>query len=116
MSLIDEARADAKIILQEIGFETDLKFTPSGGGDPIETKGLAVRRTDNLEYDDGSKKNSPFSSITVPMDVFAFTESYVSLKGWKVEFEDSQELVSYEIGETLPNRTLGIINMTLKDE
>lgn len=117
MSLLDEARADAKIILQDIGFETDLKFTsPEEGVDPIETKGLAIRRTDTLEYDDGSKKNSPFSSISVPMDAFSFSETYVSLKGWKVEFEDSQKLVSYEIGETLPNRTLGIINMTLKDE
>lgn len=115
MSLLDEARADAKIILQDIGFETDLKFT-SPTCEIIEIKGLAIRRTDTLEYDDGSKKNSPFSSISVPMDVFSFSEIYVSLKGWKVEFEDSQKLVSYEIGETLPNRTLGMINMTLKDE
>lgn len=115
MSILDQARIDAKSILEEGGFETELTFTPPEG-EPIVTNGLAIRRTDTLEYDDGSKKHSPFSSITVPMDVFNFTTNYVSLKDWTVSFTDAQKNLSYDIVEALPNRTLGIINCTLKDE
>lgn len=114
MSILSDIRADAKDIVTTGGFETDIKFT-SPSLVVVETKGLAVRRTDTLEFDDGSKKNSPFSSITVPFDAFGFTEDYVSLKDWSVEFTDSEKLRTYEIVETLPNRTIGLINCTLKD-
>ena len=114
MSLLEDARVHAKEILTEGGFETALTFT-SPLAVVVQTNGLAIRRTDNLEYDDGSKKNSPFSSVTVPLDAFGFSGTYVSLKGWTVSFADSEKTLSYTIGETLPNRTLGIINCTLKD-
>ena len=114
-NILDEARKDAKEILLNGGFETDIKFTKSGSED-INTKGLAIRRTDTLEFDDGGKKHSPFSSITVPFDAFSFTDTYISLKGWAAEFQDSEKTLTYDIVESLPNRTLGIINCTLKDK
>lgn len=114
-TILDEARKDARDIIVNGGFETSIKLVSPQGVEII-TNGLAIRRTDTLEYDDGSKKNSPFSSITIPLDIFEFTNTYVSLKGWIAEFQDSETLVNYKIVETLPNRTLGIINCTLKDE
>jgi len=112
--ILDLARLDAKEILLSGGFETDIKFT-SPTSVVVETKGLAIRRTDTLEYDDGKKVLSPFSSITVPFDAFSFTDTYISLKGWTAEFADSEKTLSYEVAESLANRTLGIINCTLKD-
>lgn len=115
MNIFDEARADAKEIL--LGEDSVYaKFTsPVEGVEPIETAGFAIRRTDNLTFEDGGNKNSPFSSISVPFDAFSFTKDYVSLKGWTVEFADSEKTRTYKVAETLPNRTIGIINCTLKD-
>jgi len=115
MSILDEARADAKEILLTGGFETDLKFT-SPTDVVIETKGVAIRRTDTLEFDDGKKEYTPYSSLLVPYDSFGFTKNYVSLKNWDVEFTDSEKLRKYKCSESLPNRTLGIITISLKDE
>ncbi len=116
MNIFNEARADAKEIL--LGDDSVYAKFISPDTEPviIETAGIAIRRTDSLAFDDGSKQNSPFSSITVPFDVFDFTKNYVSLKNWTVEFADSEKTRTYKIGETLPNRTIGIINCTLKDE
>lgn len=114
-SILDDARTDNAMILTEGGFETELKFT-SPADVIVATKGTAIRRTDTLEFDDGSKKMSPFSSISVSLAPFGFTTTYISFKGWKVEFTDSEKLQSYNLADSLPNRTLGFVNITLKDE
>jgi hypothetical protein len=113
--ILDIARADAKEIVTEGGFETELTFTSPDAQTTITTKGLAIRRTDTLYYDNGSKSHSPFASITVPFDAFTFTTNYISLKNWTVSFIDSERTVNYKVVEILPNRTLGLINCTLKD-
>lgn len=111
MDILAEARKDAKMIVSNGGgFELQCSFD-NGVDPPIESFGLFIRRTDLLEYDDGSKKNAPFSSLTTDYDIFNFTENYVSLKGWKVTVESKV----YEIIESLPNRTLGIIQCNLLD-
>lgn len=115
MSLIDEARADAKEILLSGGFDTEIKFT-SPTGEVVDTKGVAIRRTDTLEFDDGKKEYTPYASVLVPFDAFGFTKDYVSLKNWDIEFTDSEKLRKYKGSETLPNRTLGVITVSLKDE
>jgi len=112
--ILDIIREDVVEIITEGGFETDITLT-SPSSVVIQTKGLAVRRTDVLEYDDGSKKNSPFSSITIPFSSISTTDTYITLKGWTASFTDSEKTLSYTIDECLPNRTLGIINCTLKD-
>ena len=91
-------------------FSTPAIFTNPANVE-FNTIGLFIRRTDVLEFDDGSKKNSPFSSFTTDYDVFNFTEKYISLKGWTVEIEGD----IYTVDESLPNRTVGIIQCNLKD-
>lgn len=115
-SILDDARADAVMILSDGGFETLVTFIKPDTSE-IEIKGMAIRRTDRIEYmDEAHDKLSPFSSITVPLAPFNFTTTYISFKGWKVKFIDSEKELIYSIAENLPNRTLGIVNITLKDE
>ncbi len=110
MDILEEARKDAKMIVNEGGFELPAIFN-DGVNPDINATALFIRRTDALEFDDGSKKNSPFSSCTADYDIFGFVDKYISLKGWTVIVEGN----TYEILESLPNRTLGIIQCNLKD-
>lgn len=111
MDILEEARKDAKMIVSNGGgFELPCIFD-NQSGTVINSFGLFVRRTDVNEYDDGSKKQAPFSSVSTDYDIFNFSEKYVSLKDWTVEVEGNV----YEILESLPNRTLGIIQCNLKD-
>lgn len=115
MSIIDDIRNDAKDILLSGGFESEITFVNPAGTVTVSTKGIAIRRTDTLEYDNGSKQYSPYSSVRVPFDVFNFTNDYVSLKDWTCTFTDSEKSRSYKVLETIPNRTIGILTLTLKD-
>ncbi len=111
MDILEEARKDAKMIVSNGGgFESPAVFNDQKGK-RIVSKGLFIRRTDTLEYDDGSKKKAPYSSITTDIDIFEFTDKYVSLKGWLVTVEGND----YEVVQSNPNRTLGIIQCDLKD-
>ena len=110
MGILEEIRKDAKMIVLDGGFELPCIFD-NQAGTVINSFGLFVRRTDTLEYEDGSKKQAPFSSVSTDYDIFNFSEKYVSLKGWIVTVESNV----YEILESLPNRTLGIIQCNLKD-
>lgn len=110
MSLIEQARVDAKMIVNSGGFELPCLFV--NGETEIEANAIFIRRTDTIEYDDGSKKHSPFSSILVDYDIFNFTNKYVSLKGWTVQVDGG----TYSIEESLPNRTLGLIQCNLRDQ
>ena len=114
--ILDIVREDARDIVTAGGFETPLILTSPDALTTIETNGIAIRRTDHLVYDNGDEKNTPFASITVPFDIFDFTGKVISLKDWKVQFTDSQDTVTYTITDILPNRTIGIINCTLKYE
>lgn len=112
MGILDDIRADAKMIVTDES-EFNLPCVFNDGTNPvIEANALFIRRTDALLYDDGSKKNAPFSSLTTDIDLFNFTGDYVSLKNWTVTVEDK----TYKIVESLPNRTLGIIQCNLLDE
>ena len=117
MSFMDEIRDDASSILTEGGFETEseIKFT-SPDLTEVLSKGVAIRRTDILEYSDGDKKTSPFASICVPLAPFNFTSKYISLKNWSIEYDYNNVTYISKVGDYHPNYTLGIVNITLKDE
>jgi len=110
MGILDDARIDAKMIVTSGGFELPVVFD-NQNGTVIETTALFIRRTDTLNFDDGSSKKSPFSSLTVDYDIFNFTKKYISLKNWIVTIENND----YLIEQSNPNRTLGIIQCDLKD-
>jgi len=111
MNVLEDARKDAKMIVSNGGgFELPAVFSDQNGR-IIESKGLFIRRTDTLDFDDGSQKKAPYSSITTDIDIFEFTEKYISLKGWIVTVEGND----YEVIQSNPNRTLGIIQCDLKD-
>jgi len=115
-SILDDARTDAAMILTTGGFETSITFIHPDTSEII-VNGLAIRRTDRIEYmEEAHDKLSPFSSITVPLASFSFSDTYISFKGWKVKFTDSEKELTYKLGDSLPNRTLGIVNIVLKDE
>lgn len=113
--ILNDARADAAMILTSGGFETSIKFIKPNL-DELIVEGLAIRRTDTMEYGDETPDTlTPFSSVTVALAPFNFTDTYITFKGWKVEFTDAQKTLVYKLGESLPNRTLGIVNILLKD-
>jgi hypothetical protein len=113
MGLLEDIREDAKMIVSGgDGDGFDLPAIIDNQVDPvIETSVIFFRRTDSLEYEDGSKKNSPFSRCIINMDVLNLTEKYISLKGWTITVDGD----NYTIDECFPNRTLGIIPCNLKD-
>lgn len=110
MDILEEARKDAKMIVTEGGFSLPAIFD-NQDGIVIESTALFIRRTDTLEYEDGSSKKAPYSSLTTDYDIFNFTEKYISLKNWTVEVEGNV----YLIEQSNPNKTLGIIQCDLKD-
>ena len=110
MDILEEARKDAKMIVTDGGFELPAIFD-NQAGTVIQSTALFIRRTDTLNYEDGSSKKEPYSSLTVDYDIFNFTEKYISLKNWTVEVESNV----YLIEQSNPNLTLGIIQCDLKD-
>ena len=113
MDILGRARKDAAMILNKGGFDLYIKLTDLENN-IIETRGLGIRRTDTLDYDDGSKTMSPFSSITIPFSALP-EKKYYTLKDWQVEFDPLEDSNIYKISDGLPNRTLRIFNCTLRD-
>ena len=111
--MLDDIRQDAKWIVSSGDVDTiNLPCVFNDGVNPdINSFGNFIRRTDTLEYDDGNKKKAPYSSLTTDIDIFNFAEKYISLKDWTVTVEGN----TYIIEQSNPNRTLGIIQMDLKD-
>ncbi len=116
-NILDMARSDTAYILRSGGFETEITLTKAGEDDVV-LNGLAIKRTDRLQFDDGSSKNEPYSHISViiedlPSGMINAAKQIV-LTGWAATFTDAQATKTYNLKETMPNRTLGYVSFVIQ--
>jgi hypothetical protein len=114
-NLLDDIRRDARNIVTSGGFETSITF--SKGTETFDIKGVAIKRTDNLQLDDGSSVNEKFSRIIVVIAELPASfknGDLIIVLGWTVSFLDSEGFSStYKLADSYPNKTLGLLSVNL---
>lgn len=118
---MDRVIQDAAYIVRDPFFAKDITITPPNAS-AFTIKGLPVRITQLVEDHEGSSMYCPFSHITIVEQdlidngVNPRLNKLATMKGWGVEWTDAVQTWSYKASETMPDSTVGLIMLTLKDE
>lgn len=120
-SLTDRIKRDVSFIVTSGGADVEITLTPPGGT-PFTVRGIPVRINRMVEDHEGSYVNTPFSHITI-MEHDIIDAGYSTrrnklstMKGWLVQWTDAVQTWNYTVSETMPDDTLGLINLILKDD
>jgi hypothetical protein len=121
-SIIERVRRDVAHIVTGGGFEVDITLTPPGEGAFV-VRGLPVRINQTVEEHEGSYVNAPFSHVSIiEQDLIDAgfsprkTNKLATMKGWLVTWTDSVQTWNYKCSETMPDSTVGLISLVLKDD
>ncbi len=116
-SLLDRVKADNKRILSEAGAHAPVTFTPPTGADQVvECFYVDVALTGiNLQT------NAPIIgrkiALTAHLADFVITNPADTVGNWKASFVNNMgETVTGYLENTMPDRTLGMVTMTLHEE
>ena len=117
MSLIDQARADMREIING-EFSTELTITPTGA-DPVIINGLATRHSQGFDSNGlpviANNAHCSFSELDLN-DLGVVTRDArkeINIKGWKVSFADTVGTYEYDMTEPMPDNTVGLIRVML---
>ena len=118
---MDRVIRDAALIVRDPFFAKDIIITPPNLA-PFTIKGIPVRITQMVEEHEGSSMLCPFSHITiVEQDLTSNgasarkTNKLATMKGWGVSWSDAVQTWNYQVSETMPDSTVGLISLVLKD-
>lgn len=121
MNLTDRVKKDVAHIVTNGGAEREITLTPVNGN-PFTVRGIPVRINRMVEEHEGSYTNAPFSHVSViEQDLIDAGYSprvnkLATLKGWLVSWTDAVQTWTYSVSETMPDDTIGLISLVLKDD
>lgn len=121
MNLIERVKKDVAYIVTKGGADVEITLAPPGQ-DPFTVRGLPVRINRMVEEHEGSYVNSPFSHVSIleqDLIVAGFSprvNKLATMKGWLVTWTDAVQSWTYTVSETMPDDTVGLISLVLKDD
>jgi len=120
-TLIDRVKKDVAYIVTKGGVDVEITLTPPGGA-AFTVRGIPVRINRLVEEHEGSYVNTPFSHVSIiEQDLIdagqsARVNKLGTMKGWLVSWSDAVQSWTYTVSETMPDDTVGLISLILKDD
>jgi len=120
-TITDRVKRDVAHIVTSGGADVEITLTPPGGSSFV-VRGIPVRINRMVEEHEGSYVNTPFSHVSIiEQDLIEAGHSprinkLATMKGWAVSWADAVQTWTYSVSETMPDSTVGLISLVLKDD
>lgn len=112
-TLLDRIKAENRRILNECGIHTTITFTPPSG-EAVEVEGFYVDVSLDISPESGLPIKGRKFALTCHLSDFGATNPADTAGDWKASFINNMgDTITGYVKDVLPDRTLGMVTMTL---